>query len=55
MTKRTVICSLVSIVAASGVSAKAKGPQGPVRVFILAGQSNMEGKALVRLLEANKQ
>lgn len=36
----------MSIVAVSGVTTEAEGPKGPVRVFILAGQSNMEGKAL---------
>lgn len=30
----------------------AAGAKGPVKVFILAGQSNMEGKALARTLEA---
>jgi alpha-galactosidase len=31
--------------------ARAGGPQKPVKVFILAGQSNMEGKAKVSVLE----
>jgi alpha-galactosidase len=34
---------------------QAAGPQKPVKVFILAGQSNMEGKAKVSLLEYQAQ
>jgi hypothetical protein len=40
---------LVSLVSSSGTWAQAAA--GPVKVFILAGQSNMEGKAKVSLLE----
>src|SRR5437016_5456684 len=35
--------------------AGADGPPRPVKVFILAGQSNMEGKAKVSLLEFQAQ
>jgi alpha-galactosidase len=36
-------------------TARAEGAQKPVKVFILAGQSNMEGKAKVSLLEYQAQ
>ena len=39
------------IVLASKVSAGAETARGPVKIFILAGQSNMEGKALASTLE----
>src|SRR5947207_2677985 len=35
--------------------ARAGEPQKPVKVFVLAGQSNMEGKAKVALLEYQAQ
>ena len=44
------IC-LSLIVLMSKVCAAAETDRGPVKVFILAGQSNMEGKALASTLE----
>ena len=45
-------CMLVMILLAIGMDGlDAAEPQRPVRVFILAGQSNMEGKAPNTLLD----
>jgi alpha-galactosidase len=45
----------VALLIASADSLRAEEPQKPVKVFILAGQSNMEGKAKVSLLEYQAQ
>lgn len=47
--KLPLLCTLLTALVISSVSHAA---DGPVRVFILAGQSNMEGKAQVALLES---
>src|SRR4051794_1985357 len=46
----TAACLLIVVVTATPVAAAAPAAK-PVKVFILAGQSNMEGKAKVSLLE----
>ena len=43
----TVLCLSLGVVSPAGFAR----PEGPVKVFILAGQSNMEGKALASTLE----
>jgi len=43
-----VLCTVAMIAVSAGAAPKAKGP---VKVFILAGQSNMEGKAAAGTLE----
>ena len=43
--------ALVAAAAAALLSSDAAAQQGPVRVFVLAGQSNMEGKAQNKLWE----
>ena len=43
--------ALVAAAAAALLAAGAVAQQAPVRVFVLAGQSNMEGKAQNKLWE----
>ncbi|HEX8910966.1 MAG TPA: sialate O-acetylesterase [Humisphaera sp.] len=45
------VAALGSMLALSSVSRAADAPAKPVKVFVLAGQSNMEGKAKVALLD----
>src|SRR5689334_22413658 len=49
---RLLFLLVVLLVAPGGIRA---ADPGPVKVFILAGQSNMEGKAKVSLLEYQAQ
>src|SRR5436309_6401812 len=46
---------IVTVLLTLSGPARAADPQKPVKVFILAGQSNMEGKAKVSLLEYQAQ
>jgi alpha-galactosidase len=58
MIRRTVrVAALVpaALLALAQASPAAEGAQGPVKVFILAGQSNMEGKGAMRLAEAQSE
>src|SRR5262249_44045717 len=55
--QRTIMrtCLVLTVLLTLPEWAHAGGPQKPVKVFILAGQSNMEGKAKVSLLEYQAQ
>jgi len=50
MNRLPVVFLALSSLGLSG-TAEPRGPRDPIKVFILAGQSNMEGKAKVSLLE----
>jgi hypothetical protein len=45
----------IALLALSQATAAAESVKGPVKVFILAGQSNMEGKGAMRLAEAQSE
>ncbi len=51
MNRHCLFCCALLISSASHLIAKAEEAKKPVKVFILAGQSNMEGKALASTLE----
>lgn len=46
---------ILAVLALLAEPAVAQPPKGPIKVFVLAGQSNMEGKAKISVIEAQLQ